>query len=302
MSYYTYFAYRQPANREELLAVMNEMTGKSAFLAGGTDLICAIREKHPELDQVVDLSLLDELKGVEEQDGRLRIGAMTSHAEVAANPLVQKYFRALSVACAHVGSQQIRNKGTVGGNLMNASPAGDTILCFYLFEGEAEVLSPSGESRLCTPWELYDDNGRLTTRPGELLTAIWLPIAPERDSFFYKLGSRSEVTIAQISGAISAVKGADGLSNIRFFLGAVARRPLLVPEAAELLAGPHVGEAQCDALAELLAERIRQIRLERKKPPRLKITESERLYKERAVKSVVYDVLAGMQSQTEQAE
>lgn len=285
--------YLQPADREELFAAMAQMTEDSVFLAGGTDLLCEIREAKIKIDRIVSLGLLKEFSGIRLEGDGIRIGSMATHGEIAADPNVRRYLRALAEACAHVGSKQIRNKGTIGGNLMNASPAGDMIPCFFLLHGKAEILSSDGTTRFAGAGEFYRGGGAPAMERNEVLAAVHFPVVPERDSFFVKLGSRTEVTIAQISACMSAKKKDGMFEDVEFYLGSVDRTPLPVPEAAAILGGSLGTVEERNQLSELLSKRIQEIQAKRKRPPRLKIRESERHYKERAVKGVVYDLLDG---------
>ena len=264
--------YSQPTDMDGLARALGQATEKTVLLGGGTDLLIMIQKKHPPIDRYISLGKIPDLGKIEEQDGFLKIGAMATHHQIARNPLVEKYFPALSMACSHVGSQQIRNKGTIGGSLANASPAGDMMPCVFLFKG----------------------NQRTALSLGEAVSALWLPIREERKSCFVKLGARTDVTIAQISLALSWEKKEKAIESVRAYLGAVDVRPLYLPEAEELLSG-EISREKKDALAESLRDRIQGIRERRKRQPKLRITEAERLYKERAVKGIVYDAAEYME-------
>lgn len=286
--------YSQPTDMKGLAEALEKATDKTVLLGGGTDLLIMIRKKHPSIDRYISLGKIPELEKIEEQEGFLKIGAMATHRQIAGNPLVKKYFPALSMACSHVGSQQIRNKGTIGGSLANASPAGDMMPCVFLFEGEIEIYNKNQEYRRISGEEFLVGNQRTALSLGEAVSAVWLPIEEERKSCFVKLGARTDVTIAQISLALSWEKKEKAIESVRAYLGAVDVRPLYLPEAEELLSG-EISREKKDALAESLRDRIQGIRERRKRQPKLRITEAERLYKERAVKGIVYDAAEYME-------
>lgn len=286
--------YSQPTDMKGLAEALEQATDKTVLLGGGTDLLIMIRKKHPSIDRYISLGKIPELEKIEEQEGFLKIGAMATHRQIAGNPLVKKYFPALSMACSHVGSQQIRNKGTIGGSLANASPAGDMMPCVFLFEGEIEIYNKNQEYRRISGEEFLIGNQRTSLSLGEAVSALWLPIREERKSCFVKLGARTDVTIAQISLALSWEKKEKAIESVRAYLGAVDVRPLYLPEAEELLSG-EISREKKDALAESLRDRIQGIRERRKRQPKLRITEAERLYKERAVKGIVYDAAEYME-------
>lgn len=288
-------SYCQPRTEAELIEVLGQMTENSCILAGGTDLLIELRDKRPQVDLVLSLCGLTEWTKIRQEGDWLVIGAMAVHEDIARNSLVKQYARALSMSCASVGSRQIRNKGTIGGSLGNASPAGDMMPCLFLLHGKVELLDAQGVSRLVPAEEFLNAGGKTILTPGVVIRSIWLPIQPERDSCFVKLGSRREVTIAQISLGLAWTRQEDRHEALEAVIGAVDRRPLWVPEAAELLAPYPVSDEAKDQLSQILAQRIQAIRLNRTRPPKLKITEAERLYKERAVRGVVYDVVDAME-------
>lgn len=287
--------YLQPETLEELSEALSKMTEKSCILGGGTDILPEIRSNHPEIDIFISLCQLKEMCGITEEEGCLRIGAMTTHIEITKNPLVQKYFKALSMACGSVGSLQIRNKGTIGGSLGNASPAGDMIPCVDLFHGEIEVINQKKETRRIKGIDFILGVGRTGLREKEAILAICLPIKEKQESCFVKLGTRREVSIAQISLALSWERNKEGLPiNINAYLGAVDTKPIHVLEAKEILGNKGITDKDKDELSEKLSEKIRIIRENRKRQPKLRILDSEKIYKERAIRSVVYDAVEYM--------
>ena len=287
--------YRQPKTEAELTAALSEMTEKSRILAGGTDILIEIRSKRPEIDLVVSLWGMNEWKEIREEDGWLRIGALATHDQIDKDERVRTYARALAMACHSVGSQQVRNKGTIGGSIGNNSPAGDMMPNIFLLHGEIELLDSEGNCKRIPAEEYLDASGRAAIQMGEAIKAVWIPICPERDSCFVKLGSRREVTIAQIDLCLAWTCAEGEHKDLEMVMGAVDRRPLWIEEAADLLRPAVITDEAKDQLAAGLAARITAIRQNRKRPPKLKITEAERLYKERAVKGVLYDVVAAME-------
>lgn len=290
--------YIQPCTREELLGALGQMTEDSRIIAGGTDLMPAIRARGSQADCYISLSKMTDMTDIREEAGWVRIGAAATHDSIAKNPIIQEKFSALSMACSKVGSQQIRNRGTIGGNLANASPAGDMLPCVCLFLGEVEILRADGSTCRMPARDFIQGVGKTALKTKEVLYAVWLPVRENRSSTFVKLGSRKEVTIAQISMAVSWEQG-EYFQNIEGYLGAVDTKPIYLEELDPILAGHPVGVKQREELTSSLRERIRVIRQNRKRPPKLKITEAEQLYKERAVRSVVYDVIDQMTAQME---
>lgn len=287
--------YYQPSSFEELYEVLPVLTEKSVILAGGTDLLITVRNKHPEIDCWLSLWSLDELKKIEKEENFLKIGAMVTHNQVAEHPLIKKYFQALSMACSRVGSQQVRNKGTLAGSIANASPAGDIMPCMYLFDGEIELLSSIGKRRIKAK-EYLNDEIRRKKENKEVIIALYLPIDKEKKSCFVKLGSRQEVTIAQISMCVAWKESGKGREKIASYIGAIDKTPVEFG-GCSWLSGEEEIEKSGEEASKILREQIKNVRLNRKRESKMKFTQEEKLYKERAAKGVIFDVLELMEAQ-----
>lgn len=289
--------YIQPKSLNELKAALAELPEGGKVVAGGTDLMVSAREKGTDYPVLVSLVKVPELKeiSIKERDGKeyLVVGAAACYSDAVASEDVKKYAKALHTAADHVGSLQIRNRGTIGGSLGNNSVGGDMLPVMYLLEAEIETFGPEGE-RFLTPDEFTAGIGRTNLLPQEIVKAVHIPVMPERKSCFVKLGGRQEVTIAEISLMFSWVTCDGAIKDVKGVLGAVDTRPIPLPEADEILGQGTIGAAACDALFESLSERIKTVRMNRKRPPKLRFREGEREYKERAVKGVVYDAVDAM--------
>lgn len=286
--------YFQPDTLDGIEAYLAEMTEHSVILAGGTDLLVSVRKNRPQIDTYLSLCCIPELRRICREGPWLKIGAMVTHSQAEENAEIKRYFRALSMACGGVGSKQVRNKGTLGGNLMNGSPAGDIIPCVWLFNGELEFITPDGRIRMA--FRDFLAKKKRQAMPNALLVAIWLPLSeeePPKDSCFWKLGGREEVTIAQISMAASWRYGSSGKEAVELVLGAVDLQPVSGPWNS-LLEGPEISAEAKEAAAGMMREAIADIRKRRARAPKLKITEAEKLYKERAVKGLLFDVIQDM--------
>lgn len=208
------------------------------YLAGGTDLLPAVRPLKEPPHCLVSLKGIEALYGVSQTGlGEIVIGALETHAALAAHPLIRDRLPALSQACARVGSPAIRNLGTLGGNLCNASPAGDTAPPLLAYEAHALLWSPQGERRI--PLEAFFKGPSETDlRPGEILTGIAIPPPPPWRGGFEKLGKRRALEIAIVNAALAAAADENGrLARIRMALGAAAPTPIRLRRAESLLAG-----------------------------------------------------------------
>jgi CO/xanthine dehydrogenase FAD-binding subunit len=193
--------------------------GESAILAGGTDFYPALADR-PHPPRILDISTIPGLSGVETAESEIRIGAATSWRDIAQATL-PPCLRALQDAAHEVGSIQIQNAGTVGGNLCNASPAADGVPPLLILDAEAEIASLAGSRR--EPLSAFiQDNRRTSLGPGELLTHIVIPrtIDHARSSFL-KLGARRYLVISIVTVAACIATSEDGLvSDARIAVGA----------------------------------------------------------------------------------
>jgi CO/xanthine dehydrogenase FAD-binding subunit len=186
---------------------------------------------------VIDISGVPELRGIElTADKQIRIGACVTHQEVADHPLIQRRARLLGLACGSIGSLQIRNRGTIGGNLGNASPAGDSIPALTCLDARVE-LGGRDRARSVPVLELFEGPGQLRTGPDELITAVRVPVRKGRTvAFFKKAGLRKGMSCSKASVAFCARRHGDGrLTGVRVALGAVAPTVIMVPGAQEAL-------------------------------------------------------------------
>jgi CO/xanthine dehydrogenase FAD-binding subunit len=232
----------------------HELAEGSRVVAGGTDLVVGARQgKAPLPERIVAIHRLEELRDTLESATALRLGALVTHAELVANATVRRRLAALADACAIVGSHATRAQGTIGGNLMNASPAmesGGPLLCF-----DATVtLRSSAGARTLGIADLLAGPGKTTAEPGELLESVEVPLPPERaGSCYLRLEYRRQMEIAVVGAtAVLALEG-DRVVDARLAITALAPTIRRVPEAEQALlgsdAGPEAARTAADAMA-----------------------------------------------------
>jgi CO/xanthine dehydrogenase FAD-binding subunit len=214
------------------------------LIAGGTDLLVrpgAMQDKA----LVVDISRVPSLlRIVQHDDGWLTIGAGVTHERIARDPLVRRKARLLGLACGAVGSLQIRNRGTLGGNLGNASPAADSLPALACLDARVRLTARSRQRDL-TLAEFFTGPGTTCLAPDELIEAVRLPPRRGREvAFFKKAGQRLGMCCSKATVAVLARRHGDGrLSDVRVALGAVAPTVLAVPQAAAALEGRRLEPA-----------------------------------------------------------
>ncbi len=223
-------------------------------VAGGTDLVVADRSgKAPLPASVVAIHRIAELQGVTAGADGLRLGALASHAAVAADAEVRARYTALADACAIVGSHATRAQGTIGGNLMNASPAMETggpLLCL----GASVTLRGPAGTRWVAVDDLWAGPGRTTAHDDELLVTIDVPAPAESTgSAYLRLEYRRQMEIAVVGAtAVVTVEGGS-VADARIAMTALSPTIRRVPEAEAALAGSDGGEAAVAAAAEAVA-------------------------------------------------
>lgn len=232
--------YDAPLSLTEAIRLIHADPGASV-MAGGTDLLVQVRAglKHPTA--FIDLKRIPELVGVTIDAQGLRLGAATCAAELGENEECRRLWPGLAEAAALIGSMQIQGRGSVGGNLCNASPAADTPCALIVNRALCVVAGPEGE-RLIPVEDFVIGPGRTVLARGELLVAIRLPRPTGRTSDAYlRLTPRSEMDIAVVGAAVSLTLDRSGMCTAaRVAIAAVAPTPLLVPEAAAALVGSVV--------------------------------------------------------------
>jgi CO/xanthine dehydrogenase FAD-binding subunit len=221
-------------------------------VAGGTDLVVGWRQgKRPLPESIVAIDRVAELAGTRVADGALVMGALTTHAWLATSHEVRLGWTALADGAAIVGSPATRGTGTIGGNLMNASPAADTVAPLLVFEASLTLRS-SGGTRTIPVADLATGPGHTSAAAGELLTEVTVPAVPAGGgSAYIRLEYRQAMEIAVV-GAAAALVLADGrITDARLALTAVAPTIIRVPAAESALAG-----ASADAAAFVSAARV----------------------------------------------
>lgn len=233
-------AHLAPRDRASLTEALAAMTPQSRLLAGGTDLVRAMTKEGLRPDLIVDLSGMDELRGVGFDEGSLRVGALTTFTQLQRDPEVRRRARCLADAAASVGSVQIRNIATIGGNVANASPCGDSIPALLALDARAEIWDADGGTESHPLADLVTGAGRTSLRPGQAVAAFVFPALDESWlTAFAKVGSRSAVTVARLSAAVALQIEPDGraIGASRVALGAVGETAFRDPRAESVLAG-----------------------------------------------------------------
>ena len=188
--------YHAAHDLKEALELAKEFGSHKRFLSGGTDVAVRLKEGLVKEDVVVDLSRVTELRFVREESGVVHVGACATHADLSASPIVRQHGCALALAASRVGGPQIRNMGTVGGNVANASPAGDTIPALIVLDAVVSIASHKG-IREVPIIDFFTGPGRSVLAAEELVTELHFPATGSGElTGFGKLGARQAMTIS----------------------------------------------------------------------------------------------------------
>lgn len=231
----TVCAYYAPAGLSELLDWMAQQTGKTVILAGGTDVLVEMRDPAHRPESIVALYKVPELKGIRSQGDLITIGAMTTFTELAESPLIREKAFVLAQAANAVGSPQVRNRGTVGGNIVNASPAADTVPALMALDARLRLVSAAGMREILLE-EFFLGMGKTKLAPGEVLQDITFPaLNGLTGSAFGKLGRRNALAISRVSVAVVLGYSEDKeiVTDCRVAVGAVAPNPFRVRTAEQ---------------------------------------------------------------------
>lgn len=275
------FDYYAPASFEEAAGILGQYREKARILAGGTDLIIALRKREIRPEVLVDIQKINELKEIK-RDGRyLLVGAAVSFTGLAGHPLVRELAPLLAQAASVVGSPQIRNRGTLGGNLGTASPAGDLLAPLTALEAEIMIAGPEGTRRIAVD-RLLNRRGPERLQPGEIICQALIPLPGpgETRNAFVKLGRREALAVSRMSLALHLeIQGAN-IGKARLALGAVGLTPFRVKEAEETLVKEGLG-VEAEKLMEQVSAAVAASLGDRPSAP----------YKNIAVKGVVWEAM-----------
>ncbi len=255
------FTFSSPVSLAQANDLLSRHGAEAKVVAGGTDLVVQIKNRLIAPEQVISLLKVQELAGMEIRGKQLRIGALVKHATLESSPLLKNGWEILSEAAKKVGSPQIRNLGTVGGNLCNASPAADTAPSLLVLESEIVLVSQRGERRIPLD-SFFTGPGSTILAPDELLKEILVPECPAGTVWAcLKLGRRKCMDLALVSMAV--LLNVDSEKKVcrraRIALGAVAPTPLRAKETEKFLEGKTLKEEVIREASQRAQEECRPI-------------------------------------------
>ena len=238
------FEYHAPTSLPEALDLLAKYDGKGAVLAGGTDLLVSMKKREVLPEHLISLKGIAELKGIHDEKEGLKIGALVTLGEIEHSKMIQDKFRVLWDAAQVMASRQIRNLGTIGGNLCSAAPSADTAPPLIVLDASVEIISPNGKRKVLVE-NFFKGPGESDLRPSEILTQIMIPNPLKKSSgAYFKLMRRAAMDLAQvgIAACLSFDSGKRTCTRARIALGAVGLTPIRALKAEQILLNKELNE------------------------------------------------------------
>lgn len=250
---------QSPTTLTEVYSLLSQRAGSIKIIAGGTDLMVLMNAHLLDAAEFLDIWRVDELRGITDEGDALRIGALTTYTELIRSELIRRHAPALAGASRTIGAIQIQNRGTIGGNIVNASPAGDSLPVLAAYGAEVDIGSARGTRRVFFN-ELYTGYRRTVLEADELLLAVRIPKLKqgERD-FFWKVGTRRAQAISKTVLAAKAQIRGDRIEAISIAVGSVAPTVIRAPQTERVLAGSTLTPALVEQARQTIAQEITPI-------------------------------------------
>lgn len=254
------FEYFEPRTVEEACSLLQKYKGKAKLLAGGTDLLINLKEKKITPQYIIGINSIKNLDNIAYSDGKgLKIGTLATHQSIADSLIIKERFNFLGTACFKVGTPQVRNMGTIGGNVCMAGPSQDTPPVLLSLDAKLKLVSPKGE-RIAPIDEFFVGPFKTVLSDVEILTEIQIPNPPQPSEGCYQW-------LTKITGADETLVGIAVLlvldpkdwicNDIRIGLTSVAPTPMRAKRAESMLRGKKMEDALIEEVAKMAADETR---------------------------------------------
>lgn len=263
------FDYHKPASVAKAISLASKYNGDARFIAGGTDLLLAMKKREATPAHLVSLTGIKQLKHITvladpkapDKQGGLRIGALTTLAQLLSSDVIRKHYTPLWDAVDVMASAQIRSLATIGGNLCSGVPSADTAPPLLVMDASVEIVGQTG-TRTIPLKDFFTGPKATVLGQKEILTQILIPkIDSASGGYYVKLMRRSAMDLALVGVAafLKLDAGKKTCKEARIALGAVAPTPIRVPEAEAVLVGKEINKAQITAAAKAAGMTCRPI-------------------------------------------
>ncbi len=250
------FDYLCPKNTQEAIQLLLDNQG-GEILAGGTDLLPELKDKSTTDKVLIDIKKCSDLQGIEKQDDFLSIGALTTIREIRLSNIIKEKYKALRDAADVFGCLEIRNRATIGGNIVHASPGAEYGTPLFCFEAQVEIAGPNG-SRVMPIDSFWFDLGRVELKKGEILKRILLPkIDSQVPSGYLRLSRVKGMDLASLGVSVVVINpGQADKREIRVAMAAVQRTPYRNSAVEELLSFKGIDSNLIEKAKQMLAASI----------------------------------------------
>ena len=258
-SYIPAYEMKTPGTLDEALDILGNEAGVWQPFAGGTDLMVILESGRLAHRQYLNIWNLDELRGVDVTDQQVSLGALTTYSEIQSHPVLKEEFPMLCQAASETGGLAIQNRGTLGGNIVNGSPAADSPPALLAYDAGIELTSAKGSRRVAYR-EFHRDYKKMDLNENELLTRIHLPRNTTNLKHYYrKVGTRRAQAISKVCMAAVGRLEREQLAEVRIALGSVAPIPLRCLKTEAFVTGQTMNQKTIAAAKEELAREISPI-------------------------------------------
>jgi len=250
------FDYLAPKTMDEALSLLSQHKGKAKVIAGGTDLVPKMKRREIKASEyIIDLKCIPNLNYIRyDESSGLTLGALTTIHAVEASPIIQEKFSVLFQAAESIGSTQVRNRGTIAGNICNAVPSADTAPALLTTQAKLKLVSQKGE-RTVNIEDFFTGPNETVLSDGEILQEIQVPnLPPNSKGRYLKLAPRRSMDLAIVGVAVVVVPEDGICKDIRIALGAVAPTPIRVKKAEDTLKGQGFNDEVIERAAQIAAE------------------------------------------------
>ena len=250
---------QSPRTLADAYAILAERRDSVKMIAGGTDIMVLMNAGLCSAEQFLNIWGLDELRGITDCGGELRVGALTTFAELVRCPLVVNHIPSLAAASRTIGAIQVQARATIGGNVVNASPAGDSLPVLAAFDAQVETGSARGTRRIALR-DFYRGYRHTALEPDEIVLALWIPKlqAGERD-YFRKVGTRRAQAISKVVMACRARICSGSIASISIGVGSVAPTVVRTYQTELLLTGTALTSAVVEKARRMIACEVEPI-------------------------------------------
>ncbi len=254
------FAYLGPKTVREALQIISEYGRKAEVLAGGTDLVISMKKRQINPQYIVNIKDIPDLDYIRYgREPGLKIGALATHSDIANSPIIKDMFNPLATACNKVGTPQVRNMATIGGNVCKAGPSQDTPPVLLVLDARLKLVTLSGD-RVVPIDKFFLGPFKTVLQEAELLTEIQIPTPPPRSAGCYKWCTKAvtvDETLVGVAVLMSLESPGGVCSDIKIALGSVAPTPIRARKAEEVFRGKKVNDRLIEQAAQVAAEETR---------------------------------------------